>query len=92
MKAKLATLLSITTLATSTLLAGPLIVVQTPTVVVAPAPVAPVVVVSTVPDSYTRDGTEYVGVVGAPTAMRRSGRSATSRFFCSTISSSMFTV
>ena len=69
MKTKLAVLVGVTSLATSTLLAGPFIVVQPPTVVVqAPAPVVPVAPVVTVgvgvPDSYVWDGYEYVGWVG----------------------------
>jgi hypothetical protein len=57
-------------------LAAPPIVVVSPPVITVPAPVvvapAPVIttpvpaatVVSTVPDAYTWDGTEYVGVIG----------------------------
>ena len=64
MNTKLATILGITSLATCTLMSGPVVVVQTPSIVVAPAP-APVVVVDTgVPDSYVWDGNEYVGVIG----------------------------
>ena len=64
-------------LTTLTLLAGPpvvviqppappAVVVSAPPVVVAPAPVVPAttVTVETVPDTYTWDGVEFVGMVG----------------------------
>ena len=65
MNAKLVTLLGVTGLATCTLMAGPLLVVQSPVIVVAPVVRAPVVTVNVgVPDEYVWDGYEYVGLVG----------------------------
>jgi hypothetical protein len=69
MKAKLATIIGMTTLVTGTaLMAGPFIVVQPPSVVIQSpvvVPVAPAVTVGVgVPDSYVWDGYENVGLVG----------------------------
>jgi hypothetical protein len=67
MNAKLIAIVGMTSLATCTLMSGPFIVVQPPTVVVRPAvPLPPPAVTITVgvPDDYVWDGTEYVGVVG----------------------------
>jgi hypothetical protein len=52
-------MMGISSLATLTLIAAPLVIVQVP----APAPPA-VTVVTAVPDTYVWDGIEFVGVVG----------------------------
>lgn len=61
-------MIGVSSIATLTSMAGPLISVQIgapPPVVVAPAPPPPAVTVDIgVPDSYVWDGYEYVGVVG----------------------------
>ena len=68
MNAKLITMLGVASLATCTLMSGPLVVIQPPVIVVRPPVVtipAPAVTVTVgVPDDYVWDGYEYVGVVG----------------------------
>jgi len=67
-KLKIIAVLGMASLTTGTLMAGPLLVIQSPVVVVSPPVVAlpaPVVIVNVgVPDDYAWDGTEYVGMVG----------------------------
>ena len=67
-KLKIIAVLGVASLTTCTLLAGPLLVIQAPSIVIGPPVVtvpAPVVIVNAgVPDDYTWDGTEYVGMVG----------------------------
>lgn len=59
----IALLTGITGLATSTVLSGPVIIVQPPAPVVTVQVPAPVITVA-VPDTYVWDGFEFVGVVG----------------------------
>jgi hypothetical protein len=59
------TMIGMSSLATLTLIAGPIITVQVPAPVVTVQVPAPAVTVQAVPDTYVWDGSEYVGVIGA---------------------------
>jgi hypothetical protein len=59
------TMMSLSSLATVTLSAGPIVTVQVPVpTVTIQVPAPAVTVTATVPDTYVWDGTEFVGVVG----------------------------
>jgi hypothetical protein len=58
-------MIGLSSLATVTLIAGPIVTVQVPVpVVTVQVPAPAVTVVAAVPDSYVWDGTEFVGIVG----------------------------
>ncbi|HEY1719406.1 MAG TPA: hypothetical protein VGH42_14095 [Verrucomicrobiae bacterium] len=60
------TMAGLSSLATMTLIAGPIVTVQVPVPAVTVQVPAPAVTVeAAVPDSYVWDGTEFVGVVGS---------------------------